>query len=166
MSDSSNSGDFTVSTDRFCPCVDMIRLTCKAETFRSGKHAGRRCAALPSPHNREYLKHRGRCYGSILVPSTLRNSASQSGCAGQSGAVTRLPPTWLLSEGISIFLDPSEDANCICINTGRCQAQLGGKYCIGPSTPINNPCVTLVSISSARHDAYLGRGRRRNRQIL
>ena len=33
------------------------------------------------------------CYGSIFVPSTRRNLASQSGWASQPGAVTSLPST-------------------------------------------------------------------------
>jgi hypothetical protein len=33
-------------------------------------------------------------YGSIFVPSTFKKAASQEGCAGQAGAVTRLPSVW------------------------------------------------------------------------
>jgi hypothetical protein len=32
-------------------------------------------------------------YGSIFVPNTFKNFASHSGCAGQAGAVTKLPST-------------------------------------------------------------------------
>src|ERR1700682_2435178 len=32
-------------------------------------------------------------YGSMRVPKTVRNFASHAGCAGQAGAVTRLPST-------------------------------------------------------------------------
>ena len=42
------------------------------------------------------------CHGSIRVPRTSRKRASQAGCAGQAGAVTRLPSTCASSTAISI----------------------------------------------------------------
>src|SRR5450830_440915 len=41
-------------------------------------------------------------YNVILVPSNPRNAASQLGCAGQAGAVARLPWTWAWVTSISI----------------------------------------------------------------
>ncbi len=42
------------------------------------------------------------CHGSIRVPRTSRKRASQAGCAGQAGAVTKLPSTCASSTAISI----------------------------------------------------------------
>ena len=40
----------------------------------------------------------------MRVPSTCRNCANQAGCAGQAGAVTRLPSTCALSTAMSAYL--------------------------------------------------------------
>ena len=45
--------------------------------------------------------------GWILVPSTFKNLASQAGCAGQAGAVTRLPSTWAWSMPMSMYFPPA-----------------------------------------------------------
>jgi hypothetical protein len=45
--------------------------------------------------------------GSIRVPSTLRNCASQAGCTGHAGAVTRTPSVTAWSTGMSAYLPPA-----------------------------------------------------------
>lgn len=52
------------------------------------------------------LRFTTHAYSTILVPNTVKNLASQSGCAGHAGAVTRLPSTWALSTGISMYVPP------------------------------------------------------------
>jgi len=43
----------------------------------------------------------------ISAPSTFKNFASHSGCAGQAGAVTKLPSTWALSISKLMYLPPA-----------------------------------------------------------
>ena len=46
-------------------------------------------------------------YSSIRVPRTFRNCASHAGCAGQAGAVTRLPQVYAWSMPISTYFPPA-----------------------------------------------------------
>ncbi len=46
-------------------------------------------------------------YNSIFAPSLAINLASQAGCAGQAGALTRLPCTWALSMATVTYLPPA-----------------------------------------------------------
>jgi len=62
-----------------------------------------------------WVRHFGFCsgqrfwkfYNSIFVPKTFRNFASQSGCAGQAGAVTRFLSTWALSMSMERKSEPA-----------------------------------------------------------
>lgn len=48
---------------------------------------------------------------SIFVPKTFRNSASQLGCAGHAGAVTKLPSTTASVTGTSVYLPPARSTS-------------------------------------------------------
>jgi hypothetical protein len=45
--------------------------------------------------------------------------AIQSGCAGQAGAVTRLPSTWALSRAMSAYLPPAQTTSGAAGGIGR-----------------------------------------------
>jgi len=48
---------------------------------------------------------------SIFVPKSFRNSASQLGCAGHAGAVTKLPSTTASVTGTSVYLPPARSTS-------------------------------------------------------